>query len=113
MLQSKASLLGSTAPVKEISGRAIARRLRRGDIDPEHQARLAEGLRTGKLRLIELTSAQARWITGATVAAVAAERRRARTPSDSAVARYVRRAGAERVMRALDHLTQPSLVAAE
>jgi hypothetical protein len=108
--------LNSNPPttVKKISGRLLAQKLRRGEIKPEHRARLAEDWRTGRLHVTAPTSAQSRRFMGATVADVAAERRLAREQrrrdgrlNDADVDRIVERVGADKVLAAIDRLTRP------
>jgi hypothetical protein len=103
-----APLTNNRPAVKEISGRLLARRLRKGDIDPAHRARLALDLQAGKVRICDLTSKQARQLAGTTVAELAAMRRAARMPSDTRIDRFIAKAGTDRVLQAIDRMTAPA-----
>jgi hypothetical protein len=121
-------LNGSTAPVKFIRGTRLARRLRKGLIESEHRARLAYELQIGKLQIVDLTAKQARVLTDASAAGLAAERRKHRPSGNGNGKRRMlyRRAvtnvdidavvhelGIAKVMAALDRATAPHAVAAE
>jgi hypothetical protein len=107
-----------------IDGMLLAKALKAGDIKPEYAAKLAFELQTGTVILGHLSARQARAVTGATRSGLAAERRSHRpvkgqrvlyrsNPSDADIDKVVARVGADRIMRALDRYTQPSLLAAE
>jgi hypothetical protein len=107
-----------------IYGRKLAALLKAGTASDANMARLAHELQTGVVAITGLTARQARQMTGASRAGLAAERRAHQpvkgrrvlyrsNPSDADVDKVVARVGADRIMRALDRYTQPSLLAAE
>jgi hypothetical protein len=115
----------SRTDVKDISGRRLRRRLRKG-LNPAHRALLAYELETGGAWLRDLTRRDACVLTGAPASAVATlcrasdeERERIKggqlalsalhkkPPSDAYLDRLVVKAGADRVMAALDRYTRP------
>jgi hypothetical protein len=115
-----------TQAVKDISGQRLARRLRR-ELSPTHRALLAYELEKGTAWIHSLTRRQACRLTGASVAYVvtlqrASDEERGRIksgqlalsalhnnkpPSDAYLDRLVVKAGADRVMAALDRYTRP------
>jgi hypothetical protein len=110
--------------VREINGRKLAKRCK--SLSPAHRALLAVALETGDVRLARLTRAQARLLTGASRGYVVtvrrltpAERRQVelglvslvslhnRPPTDADIDRFIRKAGANRVLAAIDRFTSP------
>jgi hypothetical protein len=110
------------APTKTISGHKLSR----CHMSPARRALLAVDIAAGKVVVDDLTRAQARALTGASVGYVhtAAELTPAQreqvecgllslsaihngSPTDAAIDRFVAKAGANRVMAALDRYTQP------
>jgi hypothetical protein len=119
----------ATAPVRDVNGRKLSRRLKR-ELNPTHRALLAFELECGVLWLHHLSRRQAQRLTGANQRHVTSLRRASpdereqvkkgllplsalRAPSDADVDRIVARIGAERLLKAFDRLTAPTLVAAE
>jgi hypothetical protein len=107
-----------------IDGVLLAKALKAGDIKPEYAAKLAFELQTGTVILGHLTARQARQVTKATRSGLAAERRAHQpvkgprvlyrcNPTDADIDKVIARVGADRIMKALDRYTQPSLLAAE
>jgi hypothetical protein len=111
--------------VKDINGRKLSRRLKRGLISPTFRALLARDLETGAVRLHNLTRRQACRIMQVsvgyvtTVARTDPENRKKlevgqvslaalhTTPTDRQLDRLNARVGADRVMAALDRYTRP------
>jgi|SRR6266487_801593 hypothetical protein len=109
--------------VKIISGRILAKHLRRGTVDPVRRAQLALKLQRGEVVLGHLTAKQARWMTETDATVLAAMRRMTppaprprvvrsrvtyrRELSDSDLDLLVEKAGHERMLAALDRATQP------
>jgi hypothetical protein len=115
--------------VKRISGRILAKRLRKGTIDPIHCAQLALQLQRGEAVIVNLTAKQARLLTNTYVGLLAAVRRvtppaprrpHVRRPhgihnrvtyrrelSDGDLDQLIERVGEERLLGALDRATQP------
>jgi hypothetical protein len=119
--------------VKRVSGRILAKRLRKGTIDPIHCAQLALQLQRGEVVIWHLTAKQARLLTQISVPLLAAVRRvtpsaprprAVRNPaprphvvrnrvtyrrelSDGDLDQLVERVGEERLLGALDRATQP------
>jgi hypothetical protein len=105
----------------DINGRKLARALKTGTIPADWQARLALRLQEGAVFLHHLTAKQARQVTGAKCADLAAERRKHRQAngdgkrrvlyrgkvSDSDIDAVVAKLGPDKVMAALDRLTKP------
>jgi hypothetical protein len=119
---------GQAPPVKRISGLRLARALKAGTINPVIAARLAYDLNTGHVIISRLTAKQARMLTGAKCADLAAVRREMRSTNgngkharvlyrhdltDIDIDTVVTKIGAEKVMQSLDRLTKPYAVAAE
>jgi hypothetical protein len=124
----------ATAIPRDINGRKLFRRLKQG-LNPRHCALLALELEQGTAILHHLTPRQAQKVTRANQRDVAALRRAtaeesaqvklgllslaelrnrtARAPTDATVDRTITKLGADRVLQALDRITQPTLVAAE
>jgi hypothetical protein len=114
------------APAKDISGRRLRRRLRKG-LSSTHRALLAYELEAGSAWIHHLTRRDACVLTGASASYVATlhqasdeERGRIKSgqlalsvlhnnkpPSDAYLDRLVVKAGADRVMAALDRYTRP------
>jgi hypothetical protein len=111
----------ATHPVKQISGKKMAARLKAGTIIPYLQAKVAYELQTGRLAISHLTAKQARQLTGAKCADLASVRREMRQANgngkrvlyrravaDSDIDVIVGQVGPEKVMQALDRYTAPS-----
>jgi hypothetical protein len=112
--------------VKKISGRVLAKWLRKGTIDVVHLARLALQLQRGEVVIGNLTAKQARQITGIDVTVLAAMRRIAppaprlrkarnrvtyrRELSDNDLDQLIDEAGHGRVLAALDRVTRPVVI---
>jgi hypothetical protein len=110
--------------VKQISGRILAKRLRKGTIDPIHRAQLALQLQRGEVVIRNLTAKQARLLTNTYVGLLAAVRRITppaprshvvrnrvtyrRVLSDGDLDQLVKRVGETRLFGALDRATQPA-----
>jgi hypothetical protein len=111
--------------VKDINGRRLQRRLRKG-LSPVHRALLAIELESGGACLHHLSRRQAKRLTGAnqrhvtSLRQASAEQREQvkrgqlalsslpnKPPSDASLDRLVVKAGADRVMAALDRYTRP------
>jgi len=112
--------------VKQISGRILAKRLRKGTIDPVHRAQLALQLQRGGVVIGNLTAKQARQMTETDVTVLAAMRRIAppvprprqvrnrvtyrRELSDNDLDQLIDEAGHGRVLAALDRMTRPVVI---
>lgn len=115
----------SASPVRDISGRKLRARLRKG-LNPTHRALLAHELETGTVRLYPLPRRQACMLTGASVGYVATLSRLTsldrelvkrgllslsalhnKPPTDADIDRLVAKLGADRIMAALDRWTRP------
>ena len=117
---------GGQARIPDVNGRKLANAIKAGTLKPDFAAWLAYRLQIGEVLLHHLTARQARQVTGATCADLAAERRKnrrvngngcrvlyRRNPSDTDIDTIVARLGADRVLAALDRITTPTLSAAE
>jgi hypothetical protein len=123
MLLLNADVMGPAPRVKFVSGRILAKKLRKGTVDPVYRAQLALKLQRGEVLIGNLTAKQARWLTGTDVTVLAVMRRaippasRPRATStrvtyrsklsDSDLDLLVNKAGHGRVLAALDRVTQP------
>jgi hypothetical protein len=115
-----------TLSVKEISGRSLARRLKKG-LGPTHSALLCFAMEHGEVLLRDLTRRQAMALTRASAGYVATVGRLTpqerdllalgklslsavhnRPPTDADVDRVVAKLGAERARAALARLTKPA-----
>jgi hypothetical protein len=112
---------GGQVPGRDVNGRKLARALKTGTAHG-FAAWLAYQLETGEVWLHHLSAKQARAITGATCATLAAERRRHRSTNgngkrvsrvvfrnslaDTDVENIVAQVGTVRVQQALDRLSQ-------
>jgi hypothetical protein len=110
--------------VKRISGRILAKRLRKGTIDPVHCAQLALQLQRGEAVIGHLTAKQSRLFTQTSVALLAAVRRATppasrphivrnrvtyrRELSDNDLDRLIEKVGEGRLFGALDRVTRPA-----
>jgi hypothetical protein len=112
--------------IKRISGRILAKRIRKDAFDLVHRARLALQLQRGEVVIGNLTAKQARQLVGISVDVLAAARQvmpaaprpRTRTVrnrvtykrdlSEGDVERLIAQLGEERVLAALDRVTQPA-----
>jgi|SRR5215471_1038988 len=70
---------GQVPAIKQLSGKKLAKQLKAGAIKPDFQNRLAYDLQTGHLVISRLTAKQARMLTGASRAGLAAVRREMRS----------------------------------
>jgi len=106
--------------VKPISGKELAKALKAGTVTPDFTAWLAYRLQVGGAWLHHLTAKQARQVTGAICADLAAERRKnrpangngkrvlyRRNPTEADVDAIVAKLGPDKVMQALDRMTKP------
>ena len=112
--------------VKVVSGRILAKRLRKGTMDPVYRAQLALRLQRGEVVIGNLTAKQARQITGTDVTVLAAMRRITpptprprearnrvtyrRELTDNDLDRLIDKAGHGRVLAALDRATRPVVI---
>jgi hypothetical protein len=115
---------GGQAPARDINGRKLAAALKNGTVQPDFAAWLAFKLQSGEAHVHHLTAKQARALTGASRAGLAAERRKnrrangnggngkqerlfyRRSPSDTDLDAAVAQHG-PRLMAALDRATKP------
>jgi hypothetical protein len=117
---------GQAPAARNINGKKLARALKAGTVQPGLAAWLAYEFQAGGAYLHHLTAKQARWLTGAKCADLAAERRKHRqtngngkrvlyrlAPTDSDLDAVIAKLGADRIMKALDRYTQPQMFAAE
>lgn len=116
-------------PIRAMNGRRLNHLIKQAS--PRDRALLAVELAQGAVQVVQLTYVQARALTGAssgyvstTARLTADERVRVargqlslarlhRGLSDKVIDRFIVRAGADRVLAALDRYTQPSLFPAE
>jgi hypothetical protein len=117
-----------TAPVKDVSGRQLARRLKRG-LSAAFRALLAHEMQAGAVCIHHLSRRQAVALTSAswgyvsTIAKMTPDEREQlgdgrlslsavhnRAPTDADVDRIVAKLGAERVLAALDRATAPTTI---
>ena len=112
--------------VKVVSGRILAKRLRKGTMDPVHRARLALQLQRGEVVIGNLTARQARHLVEIDVTVLAAMRRITppalrprearnrvtyrRELTDNDLDQLIDKAGHGRVLAALDRVTQPVVI---
>jgi hypothetical protein len=120
-MTTKPELENASPPVKAISGRKLACRLRR--LHAISRAQLAVDLVSGRIDLNRWTVKQACLLTGASLAKVNAMRRveaggslakvRRVHSLDQLIDRVVARGGLDRLVDRLDELTKPQTQAAE
>lgn len=129
----RASPAGQDPKIRLIDGKRLSRKLATGAISPSHRALLASELTSGQAAMSHFTGAQAAVVMDVAASYVATAKtltpeqledvKRGRVSlssfhhnksvSDARIERFITKAGADRVLSALDKLTAPFRVAAE
>jgi hypothetical protein len=122
----------TTTAVKKINGQKLSRRAKKG-LSPTFLALLALDLTTGAVEMSSFTGTQAKAVTGASASYLTTAKKLTpeqledvkrgrvslstfhnnKTVSDARIDRFIAKAGADRVLSAIDKLTAPFRVAAE